>query len=123
VAAYLGVVGGNEAPPPKAFCADRGVKLAGPPKLAWNGWSPSTANTRYQPADSAGVTIDQVRRLKLKWAYGFEGDIVAFAQPSILDRYLFVGSASGIIQALSLLTQRPAVCCGRREWSRMNRCD
>ena len=101
VAAYLGVVGGNEAPAPKAFCADRGVKLAGSPKLAWNGWSPSTANTRYQPGDAAGVTIDQVRRLKLKWAYGFEGDIVAFAQPSILDRYLFVGSASGIIQALS----------------------
>jgi polyvinyl alcohol dehydrogenase (cytochrome) len=101
VAAYLGVAGSSEAPPAKAFCADREVKLAGSPKLAWNGWSPSTANTRYQPGDAAGVSIDQVRRLKLKWAYGFDGDIMAFAQPSILDRYLFVGSASGMIQALS----------------------
>jgi polyvinyl alcohol dehydrogenase (cytochrome) len=101
VAAYLGVAGGNEAPPAKAFCADREVKLAGSPKLAWNGWSPSTANTRYQPGDAAGLTIDQLRRLKLKWAYGFDGDIVAFAQPSVLDKRLFVGSASGMIQALS----------------------
>jgi polyvinyl alcohol dehydrogenase (cytochrome) len=101
VAAYLGVAGGNEAPPAKAFCADRKVKLAGSPKVAWNGWSPSSGNTRYQPGDAAGVTLDQVRRLKLKWAYGFDHDIVAFAQPSVLDRYLFVGSASGMIQALS----------------------
>jgi polyvinyl alcohol dehydrogenase (cytochrome) len=101
VAAYLGVTGGNEAPPAKAFCADRDVKLAGSPKLAWNGWSPSAANTRYQPGEAAALTLDQLRRLKLKWAYGFDGDIMAFAQPSVLDRYLFVGSASGMIQALS----------------------
>jgi polyvinyl alcohol dehydrogenase (cytochrome) len=44
VAAYLGVAGSSEAPSAKAFCADREVKLAGSPKLAWNGWSPSTAN-------------------------------------------------------------------------------
>ena len=101
VAVYLGVAGGNEAPPAKAFCADRAVKLTGSGKLAWNGWSPSFANTRYQAGDAAGLTIDQVHRLKLKWAYGFGGDIVAFAQPSIRDRYLFVGSASGMVQALS----------------------
>jgi polyvinyl alcohol dehydrogenase (cytochrome) len=101
VARYLGVAGGDQAAPERAFCANRTVKLARSPKLAWNGWSPSVANTRYQPSDVAGLTIDQVRRLKLKWAYGFDGDIVAFAQPSILDGYLFVGSASGMIQALS----------------------
>ena len=101
VAAYLGVAGGTAASFTKGYCADRGVKLAGAPKVQWNGWSPSVTNTRYQPAAAAGLTIDQVQRLKLKWAYAFDGDIVAFAQPSILDRYLFVGSASGLIQALS----------------------
>ena len=101
VAAYLGVAGANDAPPASAFCADREVKLAGSLKAAWNGWSPSMANTRYQPGEAAGLSIDQLRRLKLKWAYGFDGEIMAFAQPSVLDRYLFVGSASGMIQALS----------------------
>ena len=102
VAAYLGVAGSNEATPAKAYCADRNVTLAGHPKAEWNGWSPSATNTRYQPRDAAGLTTDQVRRLKLKWAYGFEGDIVAFAQPTVLDRYLFVGSASGQVQALNI---------------------
>jgi polyvinyl alcohol dehydrogenase (cytochrome) len=102
VAAYLGLAGSNEAPPAKAYCADRSVTLASHPKAEWNGWSPSATNTRYQPRDAAGLTTDQVRRLKLKWAYGFEGDILAFAQPTVLDRYLFVGSAGGQVQALNV---------------------
>src|ERR1700674_4756210 len=101
VAAYLGTAGAL-VPPAQAYCADRSVKLAGGGKAEWNGWSPAPTNTRYQPGEAAGLTLDQVRRLKLKWAYGFDGDIVAFAQPTILDGNLFVGSASGQIQALSV---------------------
>jgi len=100
VAAYLGGPGGNPAPLAKAFCSDRNVAISDRSKAEWNGWSPATTNTRYQPGDAAGLTIDQVRKLKLKWAYGFDGDIVAFAQPTVLDGNLFVGSASGQVQAL-----------------------
>jgi len=46
------------------------------------------------------LTFAEVPRLKLKWAYGFDGDIIAFSQPTILDGQLFVGSASGLVQAL-----------------------
>ena len=100
VAAYLGAAGGAPAPAAQAYCADRSVKLADGGKAEWNGWSPAPTNTRFQPA--AGLSLDQVRRLKLKWAYGFDGDIVAFAQPTVLDRNLFVGSASGQVQALNI---------------------
>ena len=55
---------------------------------------------RYQPADLAGLTIAQVPRLKLKWAFGYDGDIVAFSPPTILGNQLFVGSAGGMVQAL-----------------------
>ncbi len=41
-----------------------------------------------------------MKHLKLKWAFGFEGDVNAFAQPAVLDQELFVGSASGLIHAL-----------------------
>src|SRR6202521_5968835 len=102
VAAYLGAAGGAPAPAAQAYCTDRGVKLAGGGKAEWNGWSPAPTNTRFQPAAAAGLSLDQVRRLKLKWAYGFDGDIVAFAQPTVLDRHLFVGSASGQVQALNI---------------------
>jgi len=103
VATWLGVAGASSGQPTKAFCADRSVKLANSPS-GWNGWSPSTANTRYQSAEAAGLTIDGVRRLKLKWAYGFDGDAVAFAAPTILDGQVFVGSASGLVQALAMET-------------------
>ncbi|HYR88007.1 MAG TPA: PQQ-binding-like beta-propeller repeat protein [Terriglobia bacterium] len=101
VAAYLGVPGGNGLPAAKAYCADRTVKLTGRSKTEWNGWSPALTNTRYQPNDAAGLTLGQVSSLKLKWAYGFDGDIIAFSQPTVLDGHLFVGSASGLVQALS----------------------
>jgi len=77
VAAFLGIPGGAAAPAPKSYCADRNVNLTSIPKGAWNGWSPSTDNTRYQSRDAAGLSVDQVKRLKLKWAYGFEGDVNA----------------------------------------------
>jgi polyvinyl alcohol dehydrogenase (cytochrome) len=102
VASYLGVPGGDVPVPAKAYCADRRVRLAGRGKAEWNGWSPALTNTRYQPGDAAGLTLDQIPRLKLKWAYGFDGDIVAFAQPTVLDGHLFVGSASGLVQALNV---------------------
>src|SRR5262249_35788327 len=35
-----------------------------------------------------------------KWAFGFDGDVSAFAQPTILDGQIFVGSAGGMIHAL-----------------------
>jgi polyvinyl alcohol dehydrogenase (cytochrome) len=52
VAAYLGVAGGNPAPLAKAFCSDRSVAITGRSKSEWNGWSPATTNTRYQPGDA-----------------------------------------------------------------------
>jgi polyvinyl alcohol dehydrogenase (cytochrome) len=100
VAAYLGVPGDVGLPPATAYCSDRNVKLTGRGKTQWNGWSPNTTNSRYQSVDAAGLTFAEVPRLKLKWAYGFDGDIIAFSQPTILDGQLFVGSASGLVQAL-----------------------
>jgi polyvinyl alcohol dehydrogenase (cytochrome) len=102
VASYLGVPGGSGQIPAKAYCADRTVRLTGRGKTEWNGWSPALTNTRYQTGDAAGLTLGQIPRLKLKWAYGFDGDIVAFAQPTVLDGHLFVGSASGLVQALNV---------------------
>ena len=100
VAAFLGIPGGNGTPPAKAFCGDRTVRIDDHAKTVWNGWSPSLANTRYQPGDLAGLSIAQVPKLNLKWAYGYDGDIVAFSPPTVLGDQLFVGSAGGVVQAL-----------------------
>ncbi|HLK48046.1 MAG TPA: PQQ-binding-like beta-propeller repeat protein [Bryobacteraceae bacterium] len=104
VAAYLGTAGPAISFPPSAFCAERKIRLSDSPKASWNGWSPGTGNARYQAAAAAGLTVDQVRRLQLKWAFGFDGDVTAFAQPTVLDDQVFVGSAGGVIHALRAAT-------------------
>ena len=100
VAAYLGTSAHVDGPPASAFCADRTVKLGAAPKTEWNGWSPGLNNARFQPANSAKLSIDQVRGLKLKWAFGFDGDVTAFAPPTVIDGQVFVGSAAGLVHAM-----------------------
>ena len=104
VATYLGTPGGDPRPSPSSFCSDKSVRISADSKVEWNGWSPGSANTRFQSAEAAGLTLEGVRNLKLKWAYAFEGDITAFAQPTILDGNLFVGSAGGAIRDLDART-------------------
>jgi polyvinyl alcohol dehydrogenase (cytochrome) len=105
VANWLGTPGGAETPlPASAYCADRTVRMDSTPKLAWNGWSPALENTRFQTAAQAGLSLDNVRNLKLKWAFAYQGDITAFSQPTILDGNLFVGSAGGAIHNLDART-------------------
>jgi polyvinyl alcohol dehydrogenase (cytochrome) len=83
VAGYLGTNAPAVAFPQSAYCSDRSVTVSSKPQSAWNGWSPSTTNARYQSAADAGLSIDQVPRLKLKWAFGFDGDVTAFgSRPS-----------------------------------------
>ncbi len=100
VASYLGTNETVAGPPAAAFCADRAVRLADTPKTSWNGWSPGVGNARFQSGEAAQLTTTQVRGLKLKWAFGFDGDVAAFAPPTVIDGQVFVGSAGGIVHAM-----------------------
>ena len=99
VAKYLGVEKDDFVLPAKAYCPDRTVSIGASPSPVWNGWGPDLTNTRY--TTSSGITLDQVGKLKLKWAYAFEGDVSAFGAPTVLGSTLFIGSAGGAVQALS----------------------
>jgi len=100
VAGYLGTNAPAIAFPPSAYCGDRRATISSKPQSSWNGWSPSSNNARYQSAEDAGLNIDQVRKLKLKWAFGFDGDVTSFGQPTVIDGQVFAGSAGGVIHAL-----------------------
>ena len=71
---------------------------------AWNGWGDNTTNTRYQDGAAAGFTAAQVPRLKVKWAFGFPGDLDANAQPTVVGGRVFVGSQGGKVYALNAET-------------------
>jgi polyvinyl alcohol dehydrogenase (cytochrome) len=101
VARFLGVPRADSGPAPASFCANREVVWDRNISASWTGWSTSAVNTRFQPAAYAGLSVEQVRNLKLKWAFGFDGDITAFAAPTLQNGVLFVGSASGVIYAMN----------------------
>jgi polyvinyl alcohol dehydrogenase (cytochrome) len=104
VAEFLGKGADEAPPPPSAFCkADRPI-VSGPSRGDWSGWAPSTANTRFLTHEEAGLANGDVSRLELKWAFGFAGDVTAFAAPTILKGTIFVGSAGGSVQALDAKT-------------------
>src|SRR4030095_7091547 len=70
----------------------------------WTGWSPSTTNTRFQPADRAGLAASDLPRLKLKWAFGFPDASVAWSHPTVAGGRLFVGSQNGTVYSLDTKT-------------------
>jgi len=104
VAKFLGTGADDPAPPRSAFCAADKSIMSGAVRDSWTGWAPSQANTRFQAAEGAGLAAADVGRLKLRWAYGFSGDVIAFAAPTVANGTLFVGSAGGVVQALDAQT-------------------
>jgi polyvinyl alcohol dehydrogenase (cytochrome) len=70
----------------------------------WTGWSPSPTNTRFQPSDQAGLRAGDVPKLVLKWSFGFPDASVAWAQPTVADGRVFVGSQNGTVYALNART-------------------
>ncbi len=66
----------------------------------WNGWGVDPSNTRFQPASAAGLDRDSVRKLKLKWAFGFPGAWSTFGQPTVVAGRVFVGSEDGTVYGL-----------------------
>ncbi|WP_426615228.1 PQQ-binding-like beta-propeller repeat protein [Bradyrhizobium sp. McL0616] len=66
----------------------------------WNGWGVDLNNSRFQPAEMAGLSADQVPRLRLKWAYAFPGASVSFAPPTVVGGLLFIGGTDRKVHAL-----------------------
>jgi polyvinyl alcohol dehydrogenase (cytochrome) len=95
----------STTPSPQAMCRPEtggfGNPLEGP---RWNAWGVNTANTRYQDGSMAGLTAADVPRLKLKWAFGFPGEISADAHPTMAGGRVFVGTQNGAVYSLNAAT-------------------
>jgi polyvinyl alcohol dehydrogenase (cytochrome) len=101
IAEYLtGKVLRDEAPRPLAGLCGSDVQSRG--TASWTGWSPDPANSRHQP--KPGLAVGDLGRLKLRWAFGFEDDVVAFAQPALHNGRVYTGSAGGGVYALDAAT-------------------
>jgi polyvinyl alcohol dehydrogenase (cytochrome) len=82
-------------------CTDGAQTFVRPMEMpAWNGWGADITNSRFQPAEAAGVSAATVGRLRLKWAFGFGYVSSVHAQPSTVGGRLFVGSGEHKVYAL-----------------------
>ena len=68
----------------------------------WNGWSADNTNGwKFQTAEAAGISGEQVPKLKLKWAFAFPGaGSASWAQPTVVGGALFIGSDNNFVYAL-----------------------
>jgi len=94
-------------PLPKAMCsaanpASATAKFNASSGPAWNGWGgANTSNTRFTDSRSAGLAPADIPKLKLKWAFGFPGDLQSNAQATIIGGRVFVGSPGGGVYSLN----------------------
>ncbi len=71
---------------------------------SWAGWSPGDANWRFQTPGAAGLTAAQLPKLKLRWAYAFEGGTNMRAQPAVYRGRVILGGPDGSVVALDSKT-------------------
>jgi polyvinyl alcohol dehydrogenase (cytochrome) len=68
----------------------------------WNGWGLDGGNSRFQSAP--GLTVADVPKLTLKWAFGFPYGNSAYGQPTIVGGRVFVGADTGFVYSLDTAT-------------------
>jgi polyvinyl alcohol dehydrogenase (cytochrome) len=94
----------STAPKPEAMCGSSAAGFNPRSGPRWESWGANASNTRLQTASMAGLTAADVGRLKVKWAFGFPGDMMAYAQPTVAGGRVFVGSQGGKVYALNAAT-------------------
>lgn len=100
----FGVASAGEAKAMSNHCSANPA-LSDPSSSAyWNGWSNDLINSRSQSAQAAGLTADQVPRLKLKWAFGVPYATEMYSQPTVVSGRIFIGGDSGFVYSLDAAT-------------------
>jgi polyvinyl alcohol dehydrogenase (cytochrome) len=98
---YIGPAGTHAAP--QAFnptCKAEAPFRVDAKSPAWNGWSPSVTNYRFQDAAAAKLTVSDVGKLKVKWAFNLGDGTVARSQPAVVGGRVFIGTATSAVYAL-----------------------
>jgi polyvinyl alcohol dehydrogenase (cytochrome) len=67
---------------------------------SWNGWGNSPENARFQSTDAAGLTVDSVPHLKLRWAFGLPNSTSSYSQPTVYGQRVFVGTDTGYVYSI-----------------------
>lgn len=67
---------------------------------SWASWSPDATNMRFQSAGAAGLSAEDVPKLKLKWAFALGDETEARTPPAVAGGDLFFGTGGGMVYSL-----------------------
>jgi polyvinyl alcohol dehydrogenase (cytochrome) len=99
----LGAADAGDAKNMTNHCASN-LGLEGARASGWNGWGNDVENTRFQSAEAAGLTVDQVPHLKLNWAFGLPAGGETSGQPSVFGGRVFFGDYNSFAYSLDART-------------------
>src|SRR6202451_1639472 len=71
---------------------------------AWASWGGNFANTRFQSTKDSGLRVEDLPRLKLKWAFAFPDTSTMRSQPAVYRGRVFAGGQDGSVYALDMTT-------------------
>ncbi|MDQ6705586.1 MAG: PQQ-binding-like beta-propeller repeat protein [Acidobacteriota bacterium] len=103
VARYIGKEGSTQVLPQITGFCEAGKKPVAS-KASWNGWAVDDLNTRFQPAAAAGLSADEVGKLKVKWAFGYPNGRTAYGQPTVVGGRVYTGSNDGTVYSIDART-------------------
>src|SRR5580658_9283890 len=69
---------------------------------AWASWGGNFANTRFQSAKDSGLRVEDLPRLKLKWAFAFPDTSTMRSQPAVYRGKVIAGGQDGSVYALDM---------------------
>ena len=69
-----------------------------------SGWGVDPGNSRFQTAESAGLSVADVSRLEVKWAFAFPNAFKARSEPVSGGGAIYFGSQDGTVRALDAKT-------------------
>jgi len=102
IANYLGRPDVAQASVAANACPAGAKAMANTP--LWNGWGADLANSRFQTAKQAGITKEEIPRLKVKWAFGYAGATSGGGQPTVIGERIFVAGGDGRVYSLDMHT-------------------
>ncbi len=69
-------------------------------KPASLGWGVNPQNSRFQPAETGGLSVGDVSGLEVKWTFAYPNAFQARSQPVVAAGAVFVGSHDGTVYSL-----------------------
>lgn len=86
---------------PLDFCNDRKSLIK---DVKYSGWGGNPEGTGFIDEPVAQLPKELVSKLKLKWAFGFEGGTVTRTKPTVIGDYIIFGSQFGEVYCLNMET-------------------